>query len=63
MSPPFAEVPPTHFEPETPTDVIELGLLLPHHRFLELIELAERRRATVAQLLRSLIDQALASAN
>lgn len=41
-------------------DVVEIGLLLPAARVEQLVQLSGRRRQTVAQLLRSLIDDALA---
>lgn len=41
-------------------DVVEIGLLLPADRVEQLVRLSGRRRLTVAQLLRSLIDDALA---
>jgi len=39
---------------------VEIGLLLPASRVEQLVRLSGRRRQTVAQLLRSLIDDALA---
>ncbi len=42
-------------------DVVELGLLLSAKRAEELIALARRRGSSVAQLLRGLIDNALAA--
>jgi hypothetical protein len=40
-------------------DIVEIGLLLPAARVDELVQLSRRRSQTVAQLLRSLIDDAL----
>ncbi|MDR3637476.1 MAG: hypothetical protein P4L84_26970 [Isosphaeraceae bacterium] len=41
-------------------DVVEIGLLLPAARVEALVKLSRERHQTVAQLLRSLIDNALA---
>ena len=42
-------------------DVVEIGLFLPAHRAEALIALSRRRRQSVAQILRGLIDQAIAT--
>ena len=42
-------------------DVVELGLLLSATRAEALVALARRRNSSVAQVLRGLIDNALAS--
>ena len=42
-------------------DVVEIGLFLPAHRAEALIALSRRRRESVAQILRGLIDQAIAT--
>ena len=39
--------------------VVELGILLPAKRANDLVELARRRRLTVGQILRGLIEQEL----
>jgi hypothetical protein len=41
-------------------EVVEIGLLLPAGRAEALVQLSRQRRQTVAQLIRSLIDDALA---
>ena len=46
-----------------PGAVVEIALLLPVNRAEALVELAHRRRQTVGQLLRRLIDRALAEAD
>ena len=40
-------------------DVVEIGLLLPAHWAIALVELSKQRRESVGQLLRALIGQAL----
>ena len=42
-------------------DVVEIGLFLPSHRAEALIALSRRRRQSVGQILRGLIDQAIAA--
>ena len=42
-------------------DVVEIGLFLPTHRAEALIALSRQRRQSVAQILRGLIDQAIAA--
>ena len=42
-----------------PSDVIEIGLLLPSSRVNALIELSKKKQQSVAQILRGLIDRAL----
>ena len=42
-------------------DVVEIGLLLPAGRVEALVELSRQRHQSVAQLLRTLIDDALAA--
>lgn len=42
-------------------EVVELALLLPASRAEALLDLSRRRRESVAQTLRALIDRALAS--
>ncbi len=42
-------------------DVVEIGLFLPAHRAEALIALSRQRRQSVAQILRGLIDQAIAT--
>ena len=44
-------------------DVVEIALLLPANRAEALLALARRRRQTVGQILRHLIDQELAAAD
>jgi hypothetical protein len=46
-----------------PGAVVEIGLLLPVSRTEALLALAHRRRQSVGQLLRHLIDRALAEAD
>lgn len=41
-------------------DIVEIGLLLPAARVEALVKLSRRRQQSVAQLLRALIDNALA---
>jgi len=41
-------------------EVVEIGLLLPASRADALLELSKRRRQSVAQILRDLIERALA---
>jgi hypothetical protein len=45
---------------ELGAEVVEIGLLLPASRADALIELSKRRKQSVAQILRALIDRALA---
>jgi hypothetical protein len=40
-------------------DVVEIGLLLPAHWAIALVELSKQRRESVGQLIRALIGQAL----
>lgn len=40
-------------------DVVEIGLLLSANRANALLELSKRRRESIAQILRGLIDRAL----
>lgn len=42
-------------------DVVEIGLLLPASRVEALVELSRQRHQSVAQLLRTLIDDALSA--
>ena len=42
-------------------DVVEIGLFLPAHRAEALIALSRQRRQSVGQILRGLIDQAIAA--
>ena len=42
-------------------DVVEVALLLPAHRAEALVALSRQRRESVGQILRGLIDRALAS--
>jgi hypothetical protein len=42
-----------------PPDVVEIGLLLPISRVNALIELSRKKRLSVGQMLRDLIDRAL----
>jgi hypothetical protein len=42
-------------------EIVELALLLPARRAEALLALARKRRQSVAQILRHLIDQALAN--
>lgn len=42
-----------------PTDVVEIGLLLPTNRINALIALSKKKQQSVAQILRGLIDRAL----
>jgi len=42
-------------------DVVEVALLLPAHRAKALVALSRQRRESVGQILRTLIDRALAS--
>jgi hypothetical protein len=42
-------------------DVVEIALLLPSERVEALLVLAEKRRQSVGQVLRRLIDRALAA--
>ena len=42
-------------------DVVEVALLLPAQRAEALVALARKRRESVGQILRTLIDRALAS--
>jgi hypothetical protein len=44
-------------------DVVEIGLFLPAHRAEALIALSRQRRQSVGQILRGLIDGAIASAD
>ena len=41
-------------------DVVEIGLLLPANRAEALLDLSRRRHQSVGQILRGLIDQAVA---
>ena len=41
-------------------DVVEIGLLLPKNRAAALLALAKDRHETVGQILRKLVDRALA---
>jgi hypothetical protein len=43
----------------SPEDVVEIGLLLPAHWAVALIELSKQRHESVGQLLRGLIGRAL----
>ena len=43
----------------TPGDVVEIGLLLPASWADALLEMSRRRRQSVGQILRGLIDRAL----
>jgi hypothetical protein len=43
-----------------PAEFVEIGLLLPANRAAALLELAQDRRETVGQILRKLVDRALA---
>ena len=45
----------------TMNDVIELSLLVPAKKMEALMALSEQRRETVGQILRQLIDRALAN--
>lgn len=45
---------------DSAADVVELALLLPAKRAEALIDLSRRRRQSVGQILRQLIDDALA---
>lgn len=42
-----------------PTEVVEIGLLLPQTWAAALVELSSRRNQSVAQLLRTLVDHEL----
>jgi hypothetical protein len=44
-------------------DVVEVALLLPADRLEALVALSRRRRQSVGQILRGLIDRALASSD
>jgi hypothetical protein len=44
----------------SPEDVVEIGLLLPAHWAVALIELSKQRHESVGQLLRAVIGRALA---
>lgn len=49
--------------PRISDEVVEIGLFLPARRAEALIDLSRRRRQSVGQILRGLIDQAIASAD
>lgn len=40
-------------------DVVEIGLLLPAHRAQALMDLSRRRKQTVGQILRQMIEESL----
>jgi len=42
-----------------PSEVVEIGLLLPTDWAVALVKLSEKRQQSVAQILRSLIERAL----
>lgn len=46
-------------EPKPTDDVVEIGILLPAKRAVDLIELARGRKETVGQMVRRLIDREL----
>jgi hypothetical protein len=56
-----AVLPPPSLFPNSGADVVEVALLLPAKRAQDLIELSRRRRTSVAQILRQLIDDELAA--
>ena len=58
LNPPFRTESRPLFK-DAPTDVVEIALLLPSNRAEALIDLARRRRQSVGQILRQLIDVAL----
>jgi hypothetical protein len=43
----------------SPSEVVEIGLLLPTHWAVALVKLSKQRQQTVAQILRSLVERAL----
>ncbi len=49
----------SHLRPISTDHVVELGILLPAQRANDLVELARRRRQTVGEILRDLINQEL----
>ena len=48
--------------PRLADEVVEIGLFLPAHRAEALIALSRRRKQSVGQILRGLIDGAIAGA-
>lgn len=46
-------------DPSHADDVVEIGILLPAKRAVDLIELARGRRESVGQMIRRLIDREL----
>ena len=48
-----------HTRPVSTESVVELGILMPAQRAKDLVELARRRRQTVGEILRDLINQEL----
>lgn len=52
--------PPTLF-PDGQSEIVEVPLLLPTRRLEELVAMSRRRGISVAQILRQLIDQAIAA--
>ncbi len=51
---------PTIFK-ESPNEIVEVPLLLSSRRMEELVAMSRRRGISVAQILRQLIDQAIAA--
>jgi hypothetical protein len=46
-----------------PSEVVEIGLLLPADWAVALVQLSKKRHQTVAQILRSLVERALIQAD
>lgn len=55
-----SDAPKTRTTTRLSDDVVEIGLFLPAHRAEALIALSRQRRQSVGQILRGLIDQAIA---
>jgi hypothetical protein len=49
----------TYPRSKAPTDVVEIGLLVPADWAAALVKMSESRQQTVAQMLRSMIERAL----